>query len=388
MPNQAHIDQLAANITKWKDAYYNGPSPLVTDAVFDAEENELRRLDPKHPVLLAIGAPTQTTGGWVKTSHTIPMSSLNKANTLSDMQGWVAGCGPIPQGKTFVYSDKCDGMSIGLRYENRRLVQAVTRGDGETGEDITGNVLLMKGAIKMLPPTLRDGQGGLMDTPAQVFIRGEIVVLKSDFARHFQGESNPRNTAAGTAKRQSDPAKCAHLTILAYQCLPNGVSMTSKEVEFINLASIGFQMPKWAVLPDLASVQKIYDDYVATIRNSLDYEIDGLVVDVNDAATREALGDLNGKPKAAVAWKFPHEEKETILRNITWQVGNSGRITPVAIFDEVILGGRKITRASLAGVRQVEHLKLFCGCRILCSLRNDVIPKIEANLDEGVDNDL
>jgi DNA ligase (NAD+) len=387
MTNQAHIDQLAANLTKWKDAYYNG-NPLVSDAVYDAAEDELRRLDPKHPVLLTIGAPVASGpmagGGWPKAKHTIPMTSLNKANTLSDMQGWVAGCGTIPQGKPYVIMPKFDGASISLHYFKRRLAQAVTRGDGLVGEDVTPNILLAKGAVKMLPPTMPDGT----PTPDNVWVRGEVIITHDDFKIHFPGESNPRNSANGTMKRQSDNAKCAYLTIMPYNLMPNGVTMPSRSQELEFLATLGFQSYEWFQVASLAEGDKVYQDFVASKRKAIGFEIDGLVFDVDDSKVREDLGDLNGKPKGSVAWKFPNEHKETILRDILWQVGNSGRITPVAIFDEVVLLGSRVSRASLAGVRQVEHLKLFPGCKILVTKRNDVIPRLEANLDEGIVNDL
>ena len=381
--NQAHIDQLAANIAKWKDAYYNGPSPLVSDAVFDAAEDELRRLDPNHPVLKAIGAPVASGplvgGGWPKVKHTIPMTSLNKAQVEADMDVFFKSCGKVSQ---FIVMDKLDGLSVSLKYENRKLVQACTRGDGEIGEDITRNVLLMKGAVKMLPPTM-----GGNPTPATVYVRGEMVVTHDDFKAHFPGESNPRNTASGTAKRQSDPAKCAYVTVIAYDLMPNGVSMSSKMAELTILDDMGFRTPRWFLCGTTAQVYAVYADYIATTRKIVGYDIDGLVIAVEDTVIREALGDLNGRPKGAIAYKFPHEEKTSILRDIVWQVGNSGRITPVAVFDPVVIAGAKVERASLATVRQVEMLKLFPGCRILVARRNDVIPRIEANLDEGVHND-
>jgi DNA ligase (NAD+) len=377
-----YIDTLATCIQTACDQYYNHTPgiPAVSDAVFDAWVDELRKLDPTNPVLAAIGAPAPTTGGFTKVRHTIPMGSLNKANTIADMVDWLTGC---KTANGYVVSDKCDGGSLGLCYENRKLVQALTRGDGDTGEDVTRNAVLVQGVVKMLPPTMKG-----KPTPAKVFVRGEVIVTLTDFARHFPGESNPRNTANGTIKRQSDPAKCANLTFLAYQCLPNGVSMASKDEEFDTLKDMGFTMPRWAKVADMAAVEALYQGYIATTRKSLNYWIDGLVIDIDDTATRENLGDLNGRPRGSVAWKFPHEEKQSVIRDILWQVGKSGRITPVAVFDEVNLGGAKVTRASLAGVRQVEYLKLFPGCKVLVSKRNDVIPRLEANLDEGIINDL
>jgi DNA ligase (NAD+) len=275
-----------------------------------------------------------------------------------------------------VVMDKLDGLSIALRYENRKLVQALTRGDGTTGEDITRNVLLMQGVVKTLPPGM----------PATVHVRGEIICKKSDFKAHFPGESNPRNTASGTAKRQSDPAKCAHLTVVAYQLLVPGAGQRKRN-QLAALRDMGFQVPRFAVVRGEPAVEALYQQYVGSIRASLDYDIDGLVVDIDNVGHHDALGELNGRPKAAVAYKWPQEKKVTYLRDIEWQVGSSGRVTPVAVFDETDFSGVKVTRASLAVVRQVAHLRLFRGCRVLISRRNEVIPHVEENLDEGIEND-
>lgn len=359
---QALYDRIqAANIA------YRNSAPIMSDAAYDALEDQLRALDPNHPHFAAIGAAPLAGGGWPKVRHSIPMTSLNKAQTSDDLKSWWPG-------KPSIITHKLDGISIDLRYEKRRLTQALTRGDGDVGEDITRNVLLMQGVVKQLPPNL----------PDLVFVRGEIVCLKSDFAVHFQGESNPRNTAAGTAKRQSDPDKCKHLTVVAYQYLRDGVPLPSKAIELGDLASHGFIVPAYYPANTLAQVQAVYDEYVATKRDLLDYEIDGLVIDVDDRDAREALGDLNSRPRGAVAFKFPHDQKPSILRAIRWQVGKSGRITPVADFDEVVLGGAKVKQASLHTVDRVQGLKLWKGCSIMVSRRNDVIPMVEMNLSDNI----
>ena len=381
--NQAQIDQMVANLTKWKAAYYAG-TPLVSDPVYDSVEDDLRKLDPNHAFLKTIGAPVSqgpTAGGWPKVKHTIPMSSLNKAQLFEDMQAWVTSCSAQ---SSLIVMDKLDGCSLSMHYLNRVLVQAVTRGDGSIGQEVTRNAMLMQGVVKMLPPFLPDGN----PTPANVWVRGEVIIMHTDFARHFPGESNPRNSATGTLMRQTDFAKCSYLTFKSYNLMPQGVSMASKSTELLALEDMGFQTPKWSVWKALAEVQAEYQIYCASKRKAIGYEIDGLVVEIDDTVIREIHGDLGGRPKGSIAYKFPFEAKRTIIRDIQWQVGHSGRITPVAIFDEVILGGAKVTRASLAGVRQVEHLKLFPGCNVLVSKRNDVIPRLEANVDEGIVNDI
>lgn len=375
MDKQTTINVLATKIQEAKDTYYNG-NPIMSDAAYDALEDQLRALDPKHPAILKVGAPVSS--GWSKVTHAIPMSSLNKAQDNVDLKGWFTACTPTE----VLVTDKLDGISLSLRYDDRKLTQALTRGDGTIGEDITRNVLLMQGAVKMLPATLPDGT----PTPRTVYVRAEIVCFKSDFAVYFPNESNPRNTASGTAKRQSDPAKCAYLTVMSYQLLPSGQALATKEMEMKALKSMGFTVPRYKACRDATEVEALYQEYVSTIRASLDYDIDGLVIDVNDRNEREGLGDKNHRPRGSVAYKFPHEEQPSEMIDIEWQVGNSGRITPVAIFTPVVLGGREVKRASLATVRQVNLLKLYKGCKILVSLRNDCIPRVEANTSEGISN--
>jgi DNA ligase (NAD+) len=191
-------------LTEWRDAYYNS-APVVTDALFDQAEDFARTKFPNNPFFAKVGA-APVGGAWPKVNHSIPMGSLNKAVATKDAQGlvlastelasWYASCG-LPLGTWLTVMDKLDGSSLHLIYKKRHLVQAITRGDGTAGEEITRNALLMQGAIKMLPPSM----------PDTVSVRGEIIVKHDDFAKHFPGESNPRNTANGCAKRQTNHEK-------------------------------------------------------------------------------------------------------------------------------------------------------------------------------------
>jgi DNA ligase (NAD+) len=175
---------------------------------------------------------------------------------------------------------------------------------------------------------------------------------------------------------------------MTYQLFPNGVVPASKDTELRWLTQMGFNVAPWVSIASFKEAHTWYETYVSGARATLDFDIDGLVFDINDRSVREALGELNNRPKGSVAWKFPHESKATKLLDIEWQVGNSGRITPVAIFEPVTLAGASISRASLAGIRQVEHLKLYKGCNILVARRNDCIPRVESNLDLAIENDL
>jgi len=367
------IKTLADRIQAAKDAYYGPGQPIMSDAEYDALEDELRRLDPNHPVLAKVGAAPSS--GWVKVKHEIPMGSLNKVQAEPDMLKWAQGT----SSKGFVVMDKLDGASLSLHYSHGSLTRAVTRGDGITGEEVTPNAALIRGVVKRLPPSLAS---------VEVDIRGEVMAFKHDFAQFFPGESNPRNTASGTLRRQTGNHFCRHLSFVAYDLYVGNRQSPSKTQELQSLRDAGFLLPRWAKASSSTEMEAIYQAYLGGVRDSLDYEIDGLVLAVDDLAEREVLGVTNLRPKGAAAYKFPHPEKPTVLRDIEWQVGASGRLTPVAIFDEVALAGVQVKRASLAGVRQLKHLRLFRGCRILVSRRNEVIPRVEANLDLDIENDL
>jgi len=359
---------LASAITEARKAYYAG-TPTMTDAEFDALEDSLRALDPNHPVLANVGAAPVS--GWTKVKHSIPMGSLNKAQDRNDMVQWfndIVGNSP-----EVIVMDKCDGIAIALRFDKGTLTQAITRGDGITGEDITRNVRLMKG----IPSNLGQWSG---------WVRGEIVCTKADFAAHFPGESNPRNTAAGTAKRQSDPSKCKHLTVIAFGMIPDVGTLTHKEQELASLDAGGFTVPQWATASGFLTCQMAYEGYVQGKRDATPYDIDGLVVVINDTNDWTLAGERNNRPAGSIAYKFPHESQSTTLRNVRWQVGNTGRVTPVAEFDPVDLAGASVKQASLHNVANIERLTDGCGlfkddC-ILVSRRNDVIPYVEGVLPE------
>jgi len=367
------INDLAKRITDANEAYRNG-TPIMSDAAYDALEDQLRALDPTNTHFKTIGAAPLAGGGWPKAAHAIPMGSLKKCQfdpSVGDGHEELRAWWPK---QAVAITHKLDGISIDLVYRNRKLVQAITRGDGSEGEDITRNVMLMEGAVRQLPPS----------APDDVNVRGEIVCRRSNFKQHFPGESNPRNTAAGTAKRQSNYEKAKYLTVVAYQYLPDGVPLVKKAAEITTLANMGFVVPPWYTATTVDEVISIFESYVAGKRDSLDWEIDGLVVDINDRDAREAMGETDMRPNGARALKFPHAQKPTFLRDIRWQVGKSGRLTPVADFDTVNLAGANVSKASLHNIDYIDTLAagvkqkfLTIGDEIMVARRNDVIPYVE-----------
>lgn len=383
------VDALVTRLTQANDAYRNN-HPIMSDAAYDKLEDELRALDPQHPFLNKIGATPNPTSGWQKAPHSRPMASLNKAQEQSDFEAWLRSCGFRP-GELLIVMDKLDGASLALVYENGSFVQAITRGDGVTGEDITTNAKVMP-FPKVIPNQFTGS------------LRGEVIVRYQAFKDQFPGQSNPRNTANGTMKRQSDQTGCRYLDVVMFDVLPANGPVDDKSEQFRKLKVWGFSTPKWSLTNSLSDVLAVYQEYITNIRSSvadhkpgdgkLDYDVDGLVIQFDNVSRFEGLGDQGRGPKGAIAFKFPHEEKETFLRNVRWQVGNSGRITPVAEFDQVILGGANVVQASLHNISNMAALAggngqeyLFSGDKILVARRNDVIPYVEAVLSDSDEDD-
>jgi len=363
---------------------YRNDQPIMSDAQYDKMEDRLKALvnglDQTLPVvkealafLAGVGALPSAKSHWVKMRHTAPMGSLNKAQEASDFRKWYGSCG-ILAGLALCISDKCDGISIGLYYLDGKLDKALTRGDGIEGEDITRNVIKMEG----VKPFIKGFSG---------FIRGEIVLRKTNWKKHFPTYSNPRNAAAGISKRL-DGEGAEHLTVLHYTMdRDSGTPLPSKSVQFKVLERLGCAVPRYEVVTSVAEVEAVYQEYIDTTRDGLDYDIDGLVIDIDDTVTRDGHGEHNQKPKGSIAYKFPHEQKGTVLRAVRWQVGNTGRITPVAEFDVVNLAGANVKQASLHNIARMAEVAagqgqewLFEGDHILVSRRNDVIPYVEATL--------
>lgn len=361
------IQELVEQLQQAQEAYTND-EPIMSDAEFDALEDQLRDLDPDNTYFAQIGAKPKS--GWAKVKHAAPMGSLGKAKTFNELEKWYADA---ESPEALVVSEKLDGISLSLKYKGGKLVQAATRGDGEEGDDITRNVLLMQGVRK----TLGEKFTG--------HLRAEVVLTKTAHAKYVPDYKNLRNAAAGIAKREKDPAVCKHLTVICYQVLSDDFGLASKEDEFLWLEEQKCLVPNWKLVA-FDRVGGIYDLYVEHDREALDYDIDGLVVELNNLEAAEELGESDNRPKGACAFKFPHEKQPTKLTSIPWQVGNSGRVTPVAYFDGVKLAGATVGQASLHNVGNVTRLwgtRPRVGDTILVSRRHDVNPYVEKVLSRG-----
>jgi len=365
-----NTDELAKKILKAKDAYYNG-TPIITDAEYDALEDLLRRKDPNNPILKMVGSPAPAQSGWKKVRHHISMSSLNKVNTPDELRAWAKECKVKPL-KTpgvgqFVTPEKLDGISVDLTYVDGVFVRGATRGDGEEGQDITPNVRKMEG-VKLKFRSKFTGN-----------VRGEIVLRRSYHKQYFPEYANPRNAASGIATRL-DGEGVDKLTVIAYQV--EGLDFSVEAMMFDWLESSGFIIPNWKLV-SIEDIIKLREKYQNEIRDNLDYEIDGLVIRINDRAVQLALGEKNHRPAGQIAFKFDAALAETIIRNIVWQVGDTGRLTPVAEFDVVELMGAKIKRASLYNLSYMIELGVVVGCAALIKRANDVIPRVEEVTQNG-----
>lgn len=356
------IKELESKIFQARTDYYNHQAS-ISDKVYDAWIDELRVLDPSNTAVTAIGAPV-TPSEWKKAKHQIPMGSLNKVNLPVELEDWASKFSISGKIHWFV-TEKLDGLSIELIYEKGQLVQAITRGDGETGEDITVNVARMAGVTSQLK----------WDTKFTGSLRGEIIMLKSVWKKDFADKANPRNAASGVSKRL-DGVGVDKLNILFYQVLGDA-DFDSEESQFEWLEKNGLAVPNYWLFKEIDQVSKHWRSYQDDKREKLDYDIDGLVVRIDDIGIQITWGDKDMRPLGAMAFKFDNEARESTIRDIIWQVGNSGRITPVAVVDPVSLVGATVTRASLYNWSYIEELKLDIGATVLVARANDVIPRIE-----------
>lgn len=363
---RARADGLAARLEKYRASYYAG-SPEISDAAYDALEDELREIDPTNPVLAKVGS-AELVAEWPKARHEIPMGSLNKAVNEEELRGWLARCEELaqkdglgPVGGLFV-AEKLDGISIEVIYRNGKMVDAITRGDGEVGERISQNVARMKG----VPARIKDKRS--------MSVRGEIILRLSDMKKHFTSGTSPRNLAAGTSKR-FDGTGCEHLTVLFYD-VADHLDLPTEVEKFAYIRSLGFATPS-TMAGGIEDVMALYQRYSTELRQKLDYEIDGLVVYVDSLHTQSLLGEVNHRPRGAVAFKFASPAKVTKVLDIRWDTGPSGRVTPVAIVAPVELAGATVQRASLHNASNVRALGIGVGDEVLVSRRNDVIPYVE-----------
>ncbi len=365
------IEYLEEEIRSHRQLYYAG-TPRVSDAEFDALEDELRELAPESRVLAEVGAPpdelTRVSGAGLPTkAHKIPMGSLEKV-TDDKLENWAA-----QRGDEFLVQEKLDGISMELEYEDGKLVDAITRGDGYVGEVVTHNAVSFRNVEREL------------NIPFSGSVRGEVVLRLSDFERYFVGRNfaNPRNTVSGTVrKKHGDRSLNQYFEMMFYDVIVDGVDFSSEDEKMAYLTE-QLELPLAPSHFDCSveRIREIYDEYQGQDgkpgrRFELDYEIDGLVVRANQLALQAKLGWRGNRPRFAVAFKFPSEGKTTALQAIDWSVGLSGRVTPVARLEPVEIAGVQVSNASLHNADYVEALDVRLGDLVLVERKGDVIPKV------------
>ena len=376
---QARINQLVDEINQHRAAYYQGNTVLISDADYDSKMQELEALEVQHPELVTGDSPTQTVGGSASTTfspveHLDRMMSLDNVFSHDELRDWA---NRVPEGTKFLCELKIDGLAINLRYQNGQLVSAATRGDGVVGEDVTANVRTIKG----IPHTLL-GE----NLPSVVEIRGEIFFGLADFAALNEGLiaqgkapfANPRNSASGSL-RQKDAAVTASRPL---QMLVHGVGAWP-DAPVANQSDL-YQMLKGWGLPTsnryrvVDSAQGVLDfiDEFQALRHSLEHEIDGVVVKVDNLALQREFGFTSRAPRWAIAYKYPPEQVNTKLLDIRIGVGRTGRATPYAVVAPVKVAGSVVEFATLHNQDVVKAKGVLIGDTVVLRKAGDVIPEI------------
>lgn len=395
----ARIAELSELIRYHDDRYYGRDAPEISDAEYDELVRELRALEEANPDLASPDSPTQRVGAAVPgatfapVTHRVPMTSLDNAMDTGELTAWgdrvarglagavgpegVEGAAGTGGRARFVCELKIDGLAMSLRYEGGRFVQAATRGDGRVGEDVTANVATIAGLPHRLPA----------GAPDVLEVRGEVYMSLASFEALNERASlagqprfaNPRNAAAGSL-RQKDPRVTAsrELSFWCYQLgeVVGGPAFTSHHETLEFLAELGFPVnPEIRVVDDLDGVYA-YCQQWQEHRHDLAYEIDGAVCKVDDLAQREALGFTSRAPRWAIAYKFPPEERTTLLRDIQVSIGRTGRATPFAVLEPVFVGGSTVGMATLHNQDQVRLKDVRPGDTVIVRKAGDVIPEV------------
>ena len=392
---RARAAELNRLLNTYAYQYYALDDPQVTDAEFDRLLRELQAIEAAHPELVTPDSYTQRVGGYVSEQfepvrHAQRMYSIDDAMNLEELDEWLArtdeALGSTPE-RPIAYTCelKIDGLGVALTYRDAQFVRAATRGDGATGENVTANVL----TIKDIPHALgraglaRVADGGLGQA---IEVRGEVYMPKHSFVRLNEDAdaagrepfANPRNAAAGSL-RQKNPKVTAHrdLETFIYAVADEAPLSVSSQWQFLQwLRDCGFSVnPNAARCTTAREVHEFCADALAH-REDLDYDIDGVVVKVDSFAGQAALGFTARAPRWAIAFKFPPEEKRTVLREIRVQVGRTGVLTPVAEFDPVLVAGSTIARATLHNIDEVRRKNVRVGDTIVVHKAGDVIPEV------------
>ena len=372
------VSELVDLINKHRASYYQSNTSLISDADYDKLMRELEQLESKHPELITGDSPTQTVGGEVSQTftpveHLERMMSLDNVFSEQELDAWLEKSGGGP----YLCELKIDGLAINLRYQNGQLISAATRGDGSVGEDVTRNVMTVKG----IPHSLSG-----KNHPEMVEVRGEVFYSLEDFAKLNQSLidagkppfANPRNSASGSL-RQKDSSVTASRPL---QMIVHGIgawvdkSVVSQSELYAHLKSWGLPTSsRYQVLKTAKEVKHYIQDFEAK-RHSLEHEIDGVVVKVDELARQQTLGFTSRAPRWAIAYKYPPEQVNTRLLDIRVSIGRTGRATPYAVLEPIRVAGSVVEFATLHNQEVVAAKGILIGDTVVLRKAGDVIPEI------------
>jgi len=367
---KSEIMRLAADIRLHRYLYYN-KQPRISNQAFDALINQMKQLDPDNDVLKETGAPAAEDSGWQKVPHLLRMASLANAMSEKEFFEWVTATSA--KGKVFVAEDKFDGLSVELVYENGQLVQAITRGDGRTGDEILINARKMRYVPETLPEKIKAG------------VRGEIMLMRADFDFVNQNSTkqykNPRNAAAGICKR-FDGQFSDRLCVVVYDIISPDInfSFETEKMDYLS-KQLGFVTANYKLIT-ATEVVKLRQQYMESLRDKLPYNIDGMVIKINSIQRQKILGlHPNGDPKGQIAFKFDAKGYATTLLDVVWTVGRTGVLTHNAVIDPVDIDGTTVKAASIHNIDEIERLGVGVGDKIMVIKAGEIIPKVIEVID-------
>ncbi len=379
MNAKEEIAALREKLNDYSDAYYQRNESLVPDAEFDALMRRLRALEDAHSELVTADSPTQKVGGrasdaFTPVTHEVPLESLNDVFNMEEIDAFGTRVAVAADKSGYVVEPKIDGLSVALYYDNGVLTRGATRGDGITGEDVTHNLK----TIRSLPLTLDGG-------PSHIAVRGEVYMSRAVFQelnaeRELSDKpllANPRNAAAGSL-RQIDPemAKARKLDFIAFNIQKSSADDFATHQQTLDyLRKLGFQVVGGFHADTIEACKAIIEN-IGDTREDLPYEIDGAVIKVNDLAARRVLGSTSKAPRWAVAFKYPPEQKETVVQDITVQVGRTGVLTPKALVAPVRLAGTTVTNASLHNQDYIRDKDIRVGDTVVVQKAGEIIPEV------------
>lgn len=381
------IDELRKELQRHEYLYYVMDSPEISDIDYDVMMKELETLESEYPQYKTSDSPTVRVGGQAVDSfdevkHEVPLLSLANTYNVGEVESFIQRTAKTVDKPEFVVEFKIDGLSVALTYEKGVLVKGVTRGDGIVGEDVTANIR----TVKSIPLKLKQ--------PVDIIVRGEVFMNKAVFEKlnakredeGLQLFANPRNAAAGSLRQQdSSVTSQRKLDIFVFNIQKSDKSFDTHAEGLNYLSELGFKTIKLIGIISTAEQMRVICEEWRTKRYSLPYDIDGLVLKLNNIEQRDVLGYTAKSPRWAVAYKFPAEQKETVLYDITFQVGRTGAVTPTAELREVFIAGTKVSRATLHNADFVREKDIMIGDHVIIQKAGEIIPEVVSVVKEKRD---